>query len=174
MLKNIEVIANQFENIEEVKKEIKRIQSVKCRIKKQKERSDYESQMTNIVKQEQVMKEVRQFFEPRKKTVTTLLQSDVDLLDYDETMKAIKSIQSKKCNSQYIQIDLDTNTEYQDALRIEEMLQKHKLLVQPIDKKVVRKSNLSNLMNDIENLDEDVSKEYLLERLAKMIQEESK
>ena len=46
-----------------------------------------------------IAKRVLEYFEPKKLTVTTMIQSDIDQLDYDETMKAIKSIQSKKCKN---------------------------------------------------------------------------
>lgn len=169
-MKNIEQFAKQFEGIEHVKREIKRIQSIKCRLKKQKARKDYESEMEKVLKQEQVLKEVRQFLEPRKITVTTMTEEDIKLLDYDETIRAIKSIQSKKCNSQYNSEDLESNIEYQNALKIEEMLKEHRKNIRPIQETVVRKSELNNLIEDLENLEDTVSKEYLLERLNELLE----
>src|SRR6185312_521267 len=160
-MKNIQQVAEKFEDVEQVKKEIKRIQSIKCRLKKQKFREDYETEMTKIVQQEQILKEVREFFEPKKLTVTTMTLEDIKLLDYYETQKAIKSIQSKKCNSQFNEVNLELNVEYQEAVRIEKMLQEHKLTVKPITDKVVRKSTVNELIHQIENQQEDVSKEYL-------------
>ena len=50
-LKEIEKIANKFDNdVEKIRKELKRIQSVKCRLKKQKGKSSYEKEMTEIIK----------------------------------------------------------------------------------------------------------------------------
>lgn len=168
-MKNIEQVAKQFEDVEQVKKELKRVQSVKCRLKKQKFREDYEVEMTKVVQQEQILKEVRQFFEPKKLTVTTMTLEDIKLLDFDETQKAIKSIQSKKCNSQFNSSSLEDNVEYQEAVRIEKMLQDHKLTVKPITDKVVRKSTVNELIQQIENQQEDVSKEYLLEQLKNLL-----
>jgi len=168
-MKNIQQVAEKFEDVEQVKKEIKRIQSIKCRLKKQKFREDYETEMTKIVQQEQILKEVREFFEPKKLTVTTMTLEDIKLLDYDETQKAIKSIQSKKCNSQFNEVNLELNVEYQEAVRIEKMLQEHKLTVKPITDKVVRKSTVNELIHQIENQQEDVSKEYLLEQLKSLL-----
>lgn len=159
----------QFGNVEEVKKELKRVQSVKCRLKKQKFREDYEVEMTKIVKQEQILKEVRQMFEPKKLTVTTMTLQDIELLDFDETQKAIKSIQSKKCNSQFNQASLEDNVEYQEALRIEEMLQNHKLNVKPVSDQSIRKSTVNELIQQLEDSQDDVSKNYILEQLKKLL-----
>lgn len=169
MLKNIEQLAQQFTDVEEVKKELKRVQSVKCRLKKQKARADYETEMQKVIAQEQALKEVREYFEPKKVTVTTMTAEDIAKLNYDETMKAIKSIQSKKCNSQYNSPDPETNTEYQEALRIEKMLKEHKEVVKPIEETVVKKSDINNIIHQIENQQEDVSKEYLLELLKQAV-----
>lgn len=168
-MKNIQEIAAQFATIEEVKKELKRIQSVKCRLKKQKFREDYEVEMTKVVKQEQVIKEVKQFMEPKKMTVTTMTFEDIKLLDFDETQKAIKSIQSKKCNSQFTKASLEDNVEYQEAVKIEKMLQEHKLTIKPITDKVVRKSTVNDLISQLEDQQDDVSKDYILEQLKNML-----
>ena len=90
----IEKMAEKFNNdLEAVAKELKRVQSLKCRLKKQKGKKTYEEEMTEVVKYEQVLKEVRQLLDPKEKPVTMYTQEDVDQLDYDETIKAIRSIQ---------------------------------------------------------------------------------
>ena len=102
-LKQIEKISEKFSNNpEEISKELKRVQSVKCRLKKQKGKSDYSTEMSEVLKYEQVLKEARQLLVPREKPVTMYEQSDVDQLDYDETIKAIRSIQSKKTLSKWL------------------------------------------------------------------------
>ena len=96
-LKKIESISTKFDNdVEKLAKELKRVQSIKCRLKKQKGKRSYQSEMTEVIKYEQVLKEARQLLDPKEKPVTMYDQKDVDQLDYDEVIKAIRSIQSKK------------------------------------------------------------------------------
>ena len=73
MLKNVEEKMKEFQNLEEIKRELKRLQSLKCNLKKNKFQKDYEAKMTAILQEEQLMKEVRDLFNPRKKFVTELL-----------------------------------------------------------------------------------------------------
>jgi len=169
MLKNIEELAVKMGSLDNIRLELKRIQSVKCRLKKQKAKKTYEQDMLEVVAYEQALKEAREYFEPKKTTVTTMTEYDISLLNYDETMKAIKSIQSKKCNTRYLMENIEDNVEYQDACRIEKMLLEHKKIVKPIEETVVKKSELNDLVHQLENLDENVSKEYLIEQMKKLL-----
>ena len=72
MLKNVEKVAKQFKDVEEVKRALRSIQSRKSRLKKQKGRSDYEKLMTEILQEEQLLKEVRDYFEPKRIPVTQM------------------------------------------------------------------------------------------------------
>lgn len=169
MLKEINELAKKFNNSDEVKNELKRIQSVKCRLKKQKAKKSYETEMTKVVKYEQALKEVRDYFEPKKTTVTTMTENDIKVLTYDETIKAIKSIQSKKCNVQYAYENIDDNDEYKNAVAIEKMLLEHKKQVKPLDTDVaIEKSKLKDLVSNLESLNE-IDKDYVLEQLKKLI-----
>lgn len=168
-MKNIEKVAQQFTDLEEVKRELKRLQSVKSRLKKQKAREDYEEKMQEVLKQEQVIKEVREYFMPKKVTVTTMTQEDIAKLNYDETVKAIKSIQSKKCNSQYLTSSIEDNAEYQEAVRIEEMLKEHRAKIKPVSENAISKKDLNDIVHHLENSQEDISKEYLLEQLKELM-----
>ena len=49
-------------------------------------------------------------------------QTDVDELDYDETIKAIRSIQSKKTLTKWLTTVENDNDEYRKACKIEKML----------------------------------------------------
>lgn len=171
MLKEIQNLAEKFENAEAVKAELKRIQSVKCRLKKQKAREDYEAEMTKVVSYEQALKEVRDYFEPKSTPVTEMTQDDIKLLNYEETMKAIKSIQSKKCNSQYLTDRIEDNMEYKKACEIEAMLLEHKKEVRPIEDTVVKKSSISDMVAHLEGLGETVKTEYVVEMLKKLLEE---
>ena len=125
-IKDIEMKATELgHDIENVKRELKRIASVKCRLLKQKGRPDYEQQLESVLKQEQLLKETRSYITGTKKTVTTFEQSDVEILTYDETIKAIKSIQSKKSLTRWLNDRDGDNDEFRHACEIENMLKNH-------------------------------------------------
>jgi len=169
MMKNIENYAKNFKDVEEVKKAIRSLQSQKSRLKKQKSRKDYDEKMTEILKQEQILKEVRDYFEPKKIPVPAMTKEDIELLNYDETIKAIKSIQSKKCLTQHITENIEDNEEYKKACEIERMLLEHKQNIKPIEETVVRKSDINNLINHLKQQDEKISTKYVINLLEELI-----
>lgn len=169
MLKNIENYAKRFKDVEEVKKAIRSIQSQKSRLKKQKSRSDYEEKMTEILKQEQILKEVRDYFEPKPIPVPKMTQEDIKLLNYDETIKAIKSIQSKKCLVQHLTENIEENEEYKKACEIERMLLEHKQNIKPIEETVVKKSDINNLINHLKQQDTKIKTTYVIKLLEDLI-----
>lgn len=173
MLTNIKDLAEMLGNTEAIKAELKRVQSVKCRLKKQKARADYEEEMAKVVGYEQALKEAREYFEPKNKPTTQLTQEDIALLNYEETMKAIKSIQSKKCNSQYLTADININVEYQKACEIEAWLLEHKKTVKPVDDYCVKKSSINDIIEHLEGLDQNLDKTYVVDMLKKLIEEEA-
>ena len=124
--------------------------------------------MKKVLEEEQVLKEVRSLLEPKEKTVTTFEQSDVDVLDYDETIKAIKSIQSKKTLTKYLTSEAGNNDEYREACRIEQMLLEHKSKIRPIDETVVRKSDLITIIDTIKSSG-NLSQERIVELLESLI-----
>ena len=152
MLKNVEEKMNELKcDMELVRKELKRIQSVKCRLKKQKGKSTYEQEMKSVLAEEQLLKEVRDLIEPNEKPTTQLTQEDIEKFDYDQTMRAIRSIQSKKTLSQYLtEVQFD-NDEYRNACQIEEMLLEHKTTVKPLDQNQIYKSQIQAVIETIEN-----------------------
>lgn len=169
MLKEITNLAEKFENnAESIKVELKRVQSIKCRLKKQKCKDSYEKEMLEVVSYEQALKEARDYLEPKSLTVTTMTIEDIKLLNHEETIRAIKSIQSKKCNTQYLTNDIKTNVEYQKACEIEQLLLEHKKTVKPLEDTVVKKSEINNLIANLESLDK-VKKDYILEQLRNML-----
>jgi len=168
MLKNIEEVAKSYANVEEVKKAIRSLQSRKSRLKKQKKRKDYNELMTEVLQKEQLLKEVRNYFEPKKIFVTQMTKKDIELLDYDETLKAIKSIQSKKCNVQHATERINDNVEYQKACQIESWLLEHKQNIKPIEETVVRKSDINNLINHLQNQEEKIETKYVIRLLEEL------
>ena len=122
-LKMIEKKAQELNNdMEQVRKALRRVQSMKCNLLKQKGRSDYEAKMAQTLAEEQILKEVRSLLEPKGTTVTTMTQSDIDMLDFDQTVKAIKSIQSKKTHTRWLTDVEGDNDEFRRACHIESML----------------------------------------------------
>ena len=164
-LTNIEKVVEKFGNdVELIKKELKRIQSVKCRLNKMKGKSTYESDMKKVLEEEEILKQARRMLEPKEKFVTEYDEEDVARLDYDETMKAIKSIQSKKTLTKYLTTVEGDNDEYRNACRIEKMLLEHKATVQPVENSLIRKTDLVTIIDAIK-LDPDMSHERILNLL---------
>jgi Trm5-related predicted tRNA methylase len=168
MLKEIKKLSEKFENVENVKKELKKVQSQKCRLAKMKAKETYEQEMTEVVAYEQALKEVRRYLEPKKLTVTTMTQEQISELNFDETVKAIKSIQSKKCNTQYLTANIEDNVEYQEALKIEGWLKEHRETIRPVEETVVKKSEIDNMMEHISTLDGNLDASYVMEMLKKL------
>lgn len=168
-LSNVEKVAAELGNdLEKVAKELRRLQSVKCRLKKQKGKSTYEAEMTKVLQEEQVLKEVRQLLDPKEKPVTMYEQEDVDRLDYDETTRALKSIQSKKTLSKWLTDVEGDNDEFRRACRIEEMLKEHRDNIKPLDETTVRKSDLVTIIDTIES-NKDLSQERIVELLKGLL-----
>lgn len=168
-LKEIEKVAKKFDNdVEKIRKELKRIQSAKCRLKKQKGKSSYEREMTEIIKYEQVLKEARQLLDPKEKPVTMYTQEDVNKLDYDETIKAIRSIQSKKALTKWLTTVAGDNDEYKKACEIERMLIERRQKIKPVDNEYVRKTDVQTIIDTIESSGK-LSQEKIVELLKRLI-----
>lgn len=168
-LKRVEEISAKFENDEaSLAKELKRVQSVKCRLKKQKGRANYDQLMTETLQYEELLKEARQLLTPRAKSVTQFTQEDVDTLDYDETVKAIRSIQSKKTLTKWLTGVEGDNDEYREAVRIEKMLTARRDLIKPVDEGHIRKSDLITVIETIEESGK-VSQAKILEMLKSLL-----
>ena len=168
-IKNIEAKAQELNfDVEVVKKELKRVQSAKCIHLKKKGLPNYEQKLAEILAEEQLLKEVRTFIAGHKKTVTTFTQDDVDQLTYDETVKALKSIQSKKSLTKWLTEKEGDNDQYRDACRIEEMLKEHIKQVKPIEDNTVRKSEIQNVIDTIESTG-NISIEKVLEMLNELV-----
>jgi len=168
-LKDIEKVAKKFDNdVEKIRKELKRIQSAKCRLKKQKGKSSYEKEMTEVIKYEQVLKEARQLLDPKEKPVTMYTQEDVNKLDYDETIKAIRSIQSKKTLTKWLTDVAGDNDEYRKACEIEKMLIERREKIKPVDNEYVRKTDVQTIIDTIESSGK-LSQEKIVELLKRLI-----
>lgn len=152
-LKKVEALAGKFNNdVAEVAKELKLVQSKKCRLKKQRRTASWTKEMNDLLAYEEALKEVRQLLNPKEKPVTRYEQADVNKLDFDETIKALKSIQSKKCLSRWLTDTEGDNDEYRSACAIEAMLLEHKKTLQPVDNDLyIRKTDLQTVIDTIES-----------------------
>ena len=103
-----------------------------------------------------------------KKTVTTFEQADVDKLTHDETVKALKSIQSKKSLTKWLTGVEGDNDEYRAACKIEDMLKEHLKLVKPVEDNVVKKSEIQKVIDTIETSG-NISIEKVLEMLKELV-----
>lgn len=165
MQKIAEVAKNYNDDVEEVKKALKSVQSIKCRLKKQKGRKDYDVEMKKVLATEQTLKEVRQYLEPQELTVPTMTLEQIKDLDYSETVRAIKSIQSKKCLNKWE----PEGIAYRSACEIEKLLVEHRKTVKEIPTEQVRKSDIRNLIEDLENLSNEDKLKILEERLKGLL-----
>ena len=150
-LKKVEEKAKELGTVEAVSKELKRVQSTKCRLKKQKGKSSYEQEMNEVLREEQLLKEARQLLDPKEKPTTQYTQEDVDSLDYDETIKAIRSIQSKKTLSRWLTTVEGDNEEFKNAEKIEKMLIERREQIKPVDENNVRKTEIQTIIDTIES-----------------------
>ena len=167
-LKKVEEKAKELGTVEAVSKELKRVQSTKCRLKKQKGKSSYEQEMNEVLKEEQLLKEARQLLDPKEKPTTQYTQEDVDSLDYDETIKAIRSIQSKKTLSRWLTTIEGDNEEFKNAEKIEKMLIERREQIKPVDENNVRKTEVQTIIDTIESSGK-LSQEKIVELLKKLV-----
>ena len=167
-LKEVEKVAAELGTVENIARELKRVQSIKCRLKKQKGKATYEQEMQEVLKQEQVLKEARQLLDPKEKPVTMYTQEDVDQLDYDETIKAIRSIQSKKTLSRWLTPVEGDNEEFKKACEIEKMLIERRESIKPVDNEYVRKTDVQTIIDTIESSG-NLSQEKVVELLKSLM-----
>lgn len=164
-LKKVQEKAAELGTLEAANKALKNVASKKCRLLKQKSKDGYQQELTKILQEEQLLKEAKKLIVPKKLTVTTMTEADIEKLSYDDTIKAIKSIQSKKCNEQYN----DDKSEFNKAVAIEEMLLAHKANVKPTEPNVVKKSEINDLIHHLETQQQDLDMSYILEQLKNVI-----
>ena len=98
-----------------------------------------------------------------------MTQKDIELLNYEETLRAIKSIQSKKCLVQHATERIEDNKEYKKACQIESWLLEHKKKVKPIEETVVRKSDINDLIDHLQNQDTKIETKYVINLLEKLL-----
>lgn len=153
-------------DMNEVKRELKRVASIKSRLKRQRGKSTFEQEMNEVVLYEELLKEVRSHLNGGgQKSVPQYTEEDVKELSYDETIRAIKSIQSKKSLTKWLTTTEGDNDEYRNACRIEQMLREHKETLQPSGSTSVVKEKLQDILDNQETL----SKEEIIQMLQELV-----
>ena len=77
--------------LSEMNRELKRLASRKCRAKEDEDRKKYQAEYDRLVK----IKNDR--FQTTKKSYVTMTDQEISELDLETTIKAIKSLQSRRC-----------------------------------------------------------------------------
>lgn len=166
-MNNVELKAQELNNdMNEVKRELKRIASIKSRLKRQQGKSTFEQEMNEVLQYEELLKEVRSHLNNgSSKSVPQYTEEDVQVLSYDETIRAIKSIQSKKSLSKWLTPIEGDNDEYRNACRVESLLRDHKETLQPSGGNSVSKSDLQSIID----MSEGLSKDEIVEMLKNLL-----
>ena len=168
-LKEIEKLAETYNNdLDALKRARRNVQSKKCLWLKKKGVSNYQEKLDELLREEQKLGEAIRLLDPKEKTVTTYEADDVAKLDYDQTIKAIRSIQSKKTHTAWLTTEFGDNDEYRAACKIEKMLLEHKAQIKPVDEAYIRKSELQAVIDTIESPG-SVSQDRILEMLKNLI-----
>lgn len=146
------------DSIVEVQRELKRIASIKCRINKMPGRSDYQVQLTAILQEEQLVKNVRDYLKGPAKNVNTLTEAQIAVMSYDEVMAALNCIWSKKVHTRWAEdCERDKNglfipgtgKAFKEACRIEELLKERRAELKPAVKGLVSKTKLLAFIDNL-------------------------
>lgn len=178
MLKNVEIkkvvksnveIKSMFEksfksDLKLVKKALKSVQSQKCNWNKKKHHPNYDTSLKQVLLEEQSLKNIITFFSETKTKSFEMTLEDVKVLNEAETLKMIKNIQSQKCLKQYE----DDLTDYNKCLEVESMLFEHKKQVAAVPEHLIKKSDIKQLINDLEQK-ETLNKKEALEMLRGLL-----
>lgn len=166
-MNKVEMKAAELNNdMNEVRREFKRIASIKSRLKKQRGKASYEEEMNNVMMYEDLLKEVRSLLSGDVcKSVPQYDLEDVQQLSYDETVKALKSIQSKKSLTKWLTDVEGDNDEYRNACRVEEMLKVRKESLRGSTVGVVSKFDIQCIVDRSDEL----SKDEVIEMLRSLL-----
>ena len=150
---SIQSVLEQFDSVDAINKELKRTASLKCRYSKHYSKSELVPAISDY---EELLRQAKATMQPAAKTVTTFTSDDIAQLDWDQTLRALKSIQSKKSNTKWLTSTPGDNDAYRSACRIEEMLLEHKATLAPETSSATR-INKSAIASIIEQLESDPS-----------------
>ncbi len=165
-MNKIEKMSKNYDTISIIK-ELRKVQSQKSRLKKQKFKSNYETEMTKLLLKEEDLKQVRELLNPKVKKTTEFTKDDIGILDYNETLKCLNNIHSKKSLSRWLTEEEGQNEEFKNAERIEKMLLEHKKLVQPVDEQNVRKTDVQKVIVQIK--ENKLTNQKIIEMLESLL-----
>ena len=154
MLQEVKAMVVNGSSLEEVNKKLKLVASMKCRLKKQMGRADARARMIEVEECEAILKSKRDELANKPRRFTNLTEEDISTMEYEEVIRAIKSIQSKKSNTRWLTDVEGDNDEYRNACRIEALLQKRRDGIKPT-------SRLASIIEEAKNNNE-MTKEELI------------
>lgn len=157
-------------DLTKVNRELKRLASVKHRLKKTPIRSDFNEVMTKTLQEEELLKCVKTYINGPRRIVSNLTQSDIDSLTLDETMKALKAIQSKKSHTKWLTTEPGNNDDYREACLIEARLKAHRDAMSPRKLGMVSKSDALEMLESL-RIVSDLTAEECIDRIMKFIEE---
>lgn len=150
--------ANELGSIAELNKALKRVASVKSRLNKAPGMPNWQDAMTACLQEYELLKRVRDYMAGPRKTASDLTAEDIDQMNYDEVLKALNSIWSKKAHTRYAddcKRDEDgmfipgSGVMFQEACRIEEMLKARRDLLKPVGTTGFSKASMLNLIETL-------------------------
>ena len=156
-------------DIDLVQKELKRIASVKCRLKKMPGRPTFHEEMTRVLQEEHLLKNVRDYINGPRKNVNTLTQEEVDQMTIDDVMRALKAIQSKKTHTKWLTTEPGNNDQYREACRIESMLKARRDALQPKNCNVIHKIDLQRMLDTLKACS-DLTAEECIARIEEFME----
>lgn len=152
-------------DLDGLKKAIRNVQSKKCMLSKRKKTENYEQAMSELLAEEQALKEARRILDPKERKVTEYTQTDVNRLDYDSARKALRSIQSTKCLTSTLEED---KSRYENACKIEKLIKARLNEIKPIDDDLIKKKDLVAIIDSIKTADK-IKKDKIVEMLESLL-----
>ena len=148
-----------------IKSRLRSISSSKTRLHKNSRLPSNVVKLSELLIEEDALKQERKHIQEPKKAFTTLTAEEVGLLDYEETRRAIESIRSKKSNTRH----MEDQSEFNAASYIEELLVAHRSELSPGDNTSIK---LSTLREILEQASESSDPEYLTKKLEELLRKE--
>jgi uncharacterized protein YejL (UPF0352 family) len=111
----------------------------------------YESKMMNILREEQILKEMRNFLNPKKISYREMTLDMINNLTIDEINHGLKSLQSQKFMNKF-NPSIKEEIESQERLFIE---RRNKLNGKKSFDGMIKKSKIENLLENISLLSKD-------------------
>lgn len=152
------------ERLAEIDKKLKSLSTKKSRLQPLKKLPSTINKIADILLEAEELRLEKARIKAPRKTFTTLTQADVDLLDYEETLRALESIRSKKSNTR----NYEDQTSFLEATEIEQMLLERRTAIQPTERISLKFSEIQELL---EQNSKQTDPEWLANKLLELISE---